>query len=217
MSTTAGLGSGEYVAVNGTAVFALLLGLASALSLLDPLLLILPLTGIIVAVMALRQIIQSNGTQTGRGLVMLGLLLILGFGGWSATGKVREEIRTREDRVAIQNLVTEVADKSKAADDQGLYALFSGRFHDRVKFPEFSERIKYLRQSLVYGKLKGANTGLMVFDKDESTGTQYAQVHVAFDFEKTDHPLPDDLTLKKEGDHWRIETFTTLFPPPASH
>src|SRR5213596_2432440 len=82
MSTTAGLGSGDYVAVNGAAVFALLLGLASALALLDELLLVIPLTGIIIAMVARRQIRQSNGTQTGRGLVALGVLLMLVFGGY---------------------------------------------------------------------------------------------------------------------------------------
>ena len=130
----------------------------------------------------------------------MGLLFMFGFGGWMGAIKMRDEIRTREDRVAIQNLVTELGDKSKAGDVQGLYSLFSGRFHDRVKFPrsfpgadQISARRARLRQT------QSADTGLMVFDKDESTGTQFALVHVGFDFEKTDHPMPDDLTVKKRG------------------
>src|SRR5215218_496972 len=67
MSTTAGLGSGDYVAVNGAAVFSLLLGLASMLSMLEEILLIIPLACIIVSVIAWRQINHSNGTQTGKG------------------------------------------------------------------------------------------------------------------------------------------------------
>src|SRR6185436_15279396 len=43
MSTTAGLGSQEYVAVNGMAVFALVLGLASGFALFDRLFLVIPL------------------------------------------------------------------------------------------------------------------------------------------------------------------------------
>src|SRR3954454_3634686 len=76
MSITAGLGSGEYIAVNGAAVAAVLLGLASALALMNELLLIIPFTGIIVAIVALRQIRRSNRTQTGVGLVVLGLVLM---------------------------------------------------------------------------------------------------------------------------------------------
>src|SRR3954451_9896103 len=69
MSTTAGLGSGDYVAVNGTAVFALLVGVASALALMSEVLLILPLVAFVAGFMAWGQIRHSNGTQTGKGLV----------------------------------------------------------------------------------------------------------------------------------------------------
>src|SRR4051794_23567765 len=51
MSTTAGLGSGEYVAINGTAVFALILGFASLLCLFEEtILLVIPLVGIVAAI-----------------------------------------------------------------------------------------------------------------------------------------------------------------------
>src|SRR5436190_20115121 len=66
MTTTAGLGSSDYVAVNGTAVFALLVGVASALALMSEVLLILPLVAIVAAFVALSQIRHSNGTQTGK-------------------------------------------------------------------------------------------------------------------------------------------------------
>src|SRR5215212_4817149 len=75
MSTTAGLGSGDYVAVNGTAVFALLVGLASALALMSEVLLILPLVAIVASVMAWQQIRNSNGTQTGKGLAIAAMVL----------------------------------------------------------------------------------------------------------------------------------------------
>src|SRR4051812_11954856 len=80
MSTTAGLGSGEYVAVNGMAVVAIILGLASSLSLLDTAFLVsVPPLTIVLAILALWQISDSNGTQTGRGLAIGGLLLALLF------------------------------------------------------------------------------------------------------------------------------------------
>src|SRR4051794_6354462 len=63
MSTTAGLGSGEYVAINGAAVFGFILGLASALCLFEEtILLVIPLVGAITSIVALRQIAKSNGT-----------------------------------------------------------------------------------------------------------------------------------------------------------
>src|SRR5205085_1507862 len=45
MSTTAGVASQQYVAVNGAAVLAALLGFASALTILSPVLLVVPAAG----------------------------------------------------------------------------------------------------------------------------------------------------------------------------
>src|SRR2546429_5411940 len=73
MSTTAGVASQQYVAINNAAVIAALLGVASALALLTPTLLIVPLAGVVVAIVSWRQISNSNGTETGKPLALLGL------------------------------------------------------------------------------------------------------------------------------------------------
>src|SRR5688500_6062526 len=96
MSTTAGLGSTEYVAINAPSVFALIFGLASVMAIFDNILLIIPLAGLVCAILALRQISQSNGTQTGRGLAIGGLLLSLAFGGYVVANQLTEATRTRE-------------------------------------------------------------------------------------------------------------------------
>src|SRR5436190_20522337 len=75
MSTTAGLGTTEYVAINPLAVASIFLGVASLLALLDNLLLAVPVLAIICSVWALSQIRNSGGTQSGRALAILGLLL----------------------------------------------------------------------------------------------------------------------------------------------
>src|SRR5258707_10382788 len=66
MSTTAGITNLDYVAVNHTAIVAALLGLASALAFFGWLLLVVPVVGIVFAVLAIRQINDSSGTQTGK-------------------------------------------------------------------------------------------------------------------------------------------------------
>src|SRR5271167_101284 len=82
MSTTAGLGSGDYVAINNAALTALLLGIASCLVLWgSTLLLVIPALSVLSAILAFRQVSASNGTQTGKGMALLGLLLSLGMGG----------------------------------------------------------------------------------------------------------------------------------------
>src|SRR3954447_25417468 len=72
MSRTAGLGSGDYVAINNTSILALILGLAGVLSMLYPLLLIVSAAAVVCGVFAFVQIRSSNGTQTGRGFALLG-------------------------------------------------------------------------------------------------------------------------------------------------
>src|SRR5436190_14896459 len=78
MSTTAGLGSTDYVAISPTAILALVSGLACFFFLFDldqPILLIIPLTALVTGFVAFRQIAKSNGTQAGRGIASLGMLL----------------------------------------------------------------------------------------------------------------------------------------------
>jgi len=217
MSITAGLGSGEYIAVNGAAVFAVILGVASLLNLFDEsVFLLIPFVGVVVAIMAFRQISKSNGTQTGNGLVILGLLLSLGFGGMALGKNVLEKVRTREDREAIAKLVGDMGEACKAGKYDAAYEMFSTRFHEHVNPAQFQEKMKFLSDSAVYGKLKKADTGLMEFQTDESTGAQFGVVRVSFDFEKTQRPVSDDLVFKKEGENWRVESFKSLFPPPAN-
>src|SRR5687767_9287806 len=67
MSTTAGRGTQEYVAINHTAVAAFLLGLGSLSALAHPILLLVPVAAFVCAIVAVRQINRSNGTQTGKG------------------------------------------------------------------------------------------------------------------------------------------------------
>ncbi len=216
MSTTAGLGSGEYVAVNGAAVFALLLGLASALTLLVEVLIVLPIAAVIVSILAWRQIAASNGTQTGKGLIALALLTALGFGGFVVAREATEGIRTRNDRQAINSTLVEFGDKIKAGDFDGAFAYFSPRFAQNIPRATFDERIKMFREGPVYGKLKGAEgNGLVEFAKDPNSSTEFATTKINLTFEKAPAPISDAVTLRKEGNKWLIESLPILFPSPS--
>jgi hypothetical protein len=216
MSTTAGLGSGDYVAVNGTAVFSLILGLASALVLLSGWFLVFAVVGVVAAIVAFVQIRDSNATQTARALAVFGLLLCLGFGGFLVTRWVTDEYRTRSDRAAIATVITQLGDAMKSGDGQAAYGLFTDTFHQRVPQQPFEERLKVLRENPSYGKLQGTKTnGLVDFQTDESTGARYgiALVELVVERAREDVQLADDGTFRKVGDEWRIEALPKLFPP----
>src|SRR4051794_11833123 len=79
MSTTSA-GGQEYVAINGMAIAALLLGFGSLLALVSNVLLVVPLASVIFGVAAVLQVRGSNGTQTGRGFAVAGIALALLIG-----------------------------------------------------------------------------------------------------------------------------------------
>ena len=210
MSTTAGLGSGEYVAVNGPAVFAVLLGLASALTLLDEVLLVVPLTAIVVSIIAWRQINQSNGTQTGKGLVALALALSLGFGGFVVARETTRGMRTRDDRAAINRAVIDFGEKIKANDLDGAYAMFSDRFHQQVNAESFNRQMAMLHESEIFGKIKDAQwNGLVDFQADPSSGNRYAITKMKVNLDKT--VIDVDAVMRKEASRWLFDSMPTFF------
>ena len=216
MSTTAGLGSGDYVAVNGGAVATALLGLASALVLLEEFLLIIPLACVVVGIVAWRQIQNSNGTQTGKALIGIGLICALGFGGFVVAREATEGLRTREDRAAIAALITDIGEKTKAGQYQALYERTSEQFRQRVAREQFEQRLASVRQSDIYGKLQSTSwNGLAEFYNDPGTGDRFAAAKVEFNVEKADRPLPVTISLRKNDQGvWEIESMAELFPQP---
>lgn len=214
MSVTAGLGSGDYVAVNGGAVAALLLGLASALVLLEPFLLVIPLACAVVSFIAWRQIRNSNRTQTGKSLIAIGLLCALGFGGFVLVRQATEEMRTREDRMAIAGVVAQIGEKTRAGDYASLYELFSERFRSAVPRETFDERMSSIRESELYGKLTTTTwNNLVDFETDSTTGIRYATARIAFSVERAGQPIPVTLSMSRGDAGWKIEGMPEIFPP----
>src|SRR5688500_18355240 len=179
MSTTAGLGSTEYVAVNGPAVFALIFGLFSVLALFENILLIVPLTGIVCAILALRQISQSNGTQTGRALAIGGLVLSLVFGGYVVTNQLTEASRTRADREQIAAVVDQFGQDIVAGNYSAAYGKLAPRLTARVTPDQFERTMAPRRESSVAGKLESAKTSsLFHFQTDPNTGARVGAVRI---------------------------------------
>ena len=78
MSRTAGVGLGDYAAINVLAVVGLIVGIACFLLLIfgdSLIMLVLPAAALIVCVVAILQIRNSNGTQVGTGLAAAGIAL----------------------------------------------------------------------------------------------------------------------------------------------
>src|SRR5881394_820634 len=100
MSTTAGVGSQDYVATNNAAIVSVILGICTALAFLGIPFLIVGVAGIVSGIIALYQIRHSNGTQGGTGIAILGILLSLGIAGSVAATNILDWMHQRDDEQA---------------------------------------------------------------------------------------------------------------------
>lgn len=214
MSTTAGLGSGDYVAISGTAVTALLLGIASSLVLfgLAPLLL-LPLAGVVSAVLAWRQVTNSNGTQTGRALAGLGLVLSLGFGGFHISKQAIESTRNRADEKQIGALIGQMEAAVKAEKYTDLYDLCDAAFQQRVSQAALAEKWRLENSSPLVGKVTRLENKLLKFDIDPVTEQRVSSGMVLVSFDKITGQDRQGMVFRKVGNDWKLAGLPTMFPP----
>lgn len=81
---------GRYTSLSSLAVCAFVLGIASLIALLAPLMVVIPITAIVVSILALVRIGRSEGALTGRTLAVVGLSLAIACG---IASPLRVEVR----------------------------------------------------------------------------------------------------------------------------
>ncbi|HTW94568.1 MAG TPA: DUF4190 domain-containing protein [Tepidisphaeraceae bacterium] len=221
MSTTAGVGTQEYVAVNPVCVFALLLGFASVLSIIDDSLLVIPITAVVLAIIAMRQIAQSNGTQTGRGIAQGGLFLAIAYGSFVLSGGVLESYGRYQDRQDIAKLCVRFGEDLKDRTYDDAYSLFSQRFQHRIDRQTFVRTLKSMQDELTeeakkkegLGPVNGAHwNGLVHFYADPDSGTVTAQSIMLWTFELSPNPYPKTCAFRKSANGWEFDDIFELFP-----
>ncbi len=217
MSTTAGLGSGDYVAVNIFAVVTVLLGIASVLAKLNTALLAIPVAGIVCGFIAFGQIKKSGGTQTGRGVAIFGLILSIGIAGWVIAQQVIDYARAQSDQAAIIALVDSFGEAVKSDDYAKAYSLCDEDFHQLVNFEQFKGQIGILKTPQAvqfYGNITSIVwNGRLEFDVDNQTGTPIAIGIMLINSEKRD-ALREATRFRKIGSKWKIDSLPDMFQPP---
>jgi hypothetical protein len=219
MSTTAGLGTTEYAAVNGVSVIAVILGVAGALSLLDPVLLVIPLLTVILAIVAIWQVRHSNGTQTGTGLAILALILALGFCGLVGGRSLAQAARNRSDENAINDMLSKLDQALRAGKYADAYnAFFADKFTSR--FPEqlFMSTWKPWidGNSNFKGLTSIRSNGRMEFETNPDTGQKIAYVMTIMEFGGDSNAARVAFVMQKEPDgSWKISDIPDLFKAQA--
>jgi len=213
MSTTAGVTNVGYVAVNYTSIGAALLGLASALSFFGLLLLIVPVVGIVFAVVAIRQINDSSGTQTGKGLAYLGLALSLLLGGAAITRDVVTIVGARGEESRIADTLSKVGQYIHDGKYKEAYDLHDDGFQNHFTFAQFQTTWKSVQAPTSLGKVITMEWNGVPPVIEGSSGTQLAATKARVKFEKAQDER-FDVILRKVGDRWLITRFPAFFTPP---
>lgn len=191
MSTTAGVATSDYVAINSLAIVTLVLGVATVLAIAWMPLILVGLAGIVCGVMAIRQINRSNGTQTGKGLAMMGMLLSVVLAGSAVGLSWAKEAALNPDRQAINEMVARFGQLIAKRDYAGAYDLFDAEFKTGSEvlrgysLPEFEAMFKPLQeQDNETGPLIEARGNDMFSFLSLPDGTRLASTNVIFRFEK---------------------------------
>ena len=214
MSTTAGISSQEYVAINIPSILAMVLGLASVLAVPVPVLLVIPLAAVVTGLVSLAQIRASNGTQTGRGFAWLGIVLALAIGGFVFVRAIANRYQTQADRQEIVSKIDELGRLVKAREYDKAYALFSSRFQNRINREAFVAKWELAQGFANLGPIKSMswNRTNILFENDIDSGARVASAASWVVFEKEQEPARYTIVFRKSGSNWEIDDAPSVFP-----
>jgi len=214
MSTTAGITSQEYVAINIPSIISVVLGVASVVAVLNPVLLMVPLAAVITALASLSQIRASNGTQTGRGFAILGIVLALGIGGYVFARAIANRFQTQADRQVVAAKMEEIGRLVRAKDYDKAYKLFSTRFQSRINRQTFEARWEMAQSYPDLGRITSMqwNRTNILFQEDPASGARVGYAASWVSFEKGKEPARYTFEFRKSGPNWEIDDIPSMFP-----
>jgi hypothetical protein len=208
MSTTSVAGQ-EYVAINPTSIVALLLGVASVLALVADVMLIIPLAGVICAIVAIVQIRRSSGTQTGRSFAIAGLVVALLIGGARAGQEVAASVRDRRESQNIAAVIERFGQGVHAARYDEIYDdLTTQAFRERVDRSSFAVALQQVQNQSGYGQLDSIewNQQRMPFQEVGTSGNRLASAMGIMKFRKSDFVGRPVFTFSNREGTWKIDS-----------
>lgn len=213
MSTTAGLGSGNYAAVNTLAVVAAVGNFAGLLALLTNLLLVLPVIAAICGIIAVRQIRQSNGTQTGLTLAILAIVVNLGIVGFVLGSQAYKTAQNKPDADAILVVLNDFSSRIAARDYAGAYKLGTPQFRSRVTEARFVSTMSAFEANADTGAVASIewNGTPMDFQTDPQSASKMAWVGTLFKYRKNYPANRIPVGFVKADGKWGVNDIPALF------
>jgi len=191
------------------------LGLLSVLVLMGWPLLVIPIAAVILALFALRQIRNSNGTQTGRGLAWTGIVLGVAFGALVGTREISARITAAEEQRRIEALVAQINERLINQQWQELYELFTPDFQNRWPPQQFHDRVIQVRTHARLGELQRITSGSRVIIEEYGSGKRgVGQLH--FHYPSMNEPVSDTVEYRTVDGEWRVHHVPQVFASDAT-
>ncbi len=210
MSTTSA-GGQEYVAINATSIASVLIGVASVLVFLSDVLFIVPLAGLVCAIVALIQIRRSSGTQTGTAFAVAGLVLSLGIGGFKLGQKLLISHEANKDTVVIADILQRLgADLHSARYDDAYDDFFSPEFKREVDRKTFAATFQQLQNLAEYGPIEYAkwNGEPVNYDEIGNSGVKDATAMAMVKFKRNAMSARPLFVFSNRDGTWKIDECT---------
>ncbi|MGN6626578.1 MAG: hypothetical protein ACTHLN_08155 [Tepidisphaeraceae bacterium] len=219
MSRTAGLGSSDYTAVNTASVIAVLLGAGSAMALMTPIFLILPVIGLVIAGLAIAQIRRSNGTQTGLALAILGLLLCLGFAASTGFKAYKQNQEREHDIATLKDLIHQFGQDLAEQKYADAYNLADDRFHEQVPLARFQTFFTEMQAAPPVGAIDSfESNGIFGIEQDPETDAKLAVGITLVSTKRLngEHALRTEFRYRNDNGDWKIYAIPDWFAPKAA-
>lgn len=213
MSTTSA-GGQEYVAINATSIASVLVGVASVVAFLANVLLIVPIAGLVCATVAMIQIRRSNGTQTGTGFAVAGLVLSLGIGGFKVGQQLYISHEAGKDTQVIAGIIERLgADLHSARYDDAYDDFMSPEFKREVDRKTFAATFQQIQNMSEYGPVEYAKWNGEPIDYEEvgNSGVKDATAMAMVKFKKPSTAARPLFVFSNRDGTWKIDE-CSFFP-----
>jgi hypothetical protein len=212
MSTTAGMGSGEYVEINPVAITSVILAGLSLLGIAFMPFLLLGMLGIASGLLALFKIRRSNGTQGGKLIAVVGIALSLLISGGEGTRQWVIHSRNQADGNTIRGNVQQLGDYLAKRDYAKARSMFGRPFLDKIPQEAFDETFKSICGIKDYGDFQGLDANGAFGFSTLGDGTRMGSTMIQAKFSnKTLDFAPVEAIMDEQG-RWIIYNIPDVFP-----
>jgi hypothetical protein len=214
MSTTAGAGTQDYVAINPVAIWTVFFGVASVLVVMSNVLFVVPCVAVVCGVLALIQIRSSNGTQAGKGLALTGLVLALAVGGGKLAYDVAGQLSVSADEQQIGQVIHDFGQEIANHKYDAAYNRFNDVFKKRVGPAEFQHSFEAVSDVPGLGKLQGIEWNHRSIELTPRPDTRFVDGYTMayFNYSNSAEPRRVVMALEKSNGVWRPEAIESMFP-----